>query len=89
MKKIILINITGGPIMEEGGLGFTEGGLVHALFALANLSSEYDIKIICPNLPGDKQKRVINHSGVTIVCLSSSRWIRWMSTGSLSFIREA
>ncbi len=89
MKKIVLINITGGPIIEEGGLGFTEGGLVHALFALANLASEYDIKIICPNLPGNKQKRIINYRGVTIICLDSSRWIRWMGTGSLSFIKEA
>jgi glycosyltransferase involved in cell wall biosynthesis len=89
VKKIVVINITGGPMVGESGLGFTEGGLVHALFALANLASEYDIKIICPNLPGDKQKRVINHRGVTIVCLNSSRWIRWMRTGSLSFIREA
>jgi len=89
VKKIILINITGGPIIEEGGLGFTEGGLVHALFALANLASEYDIKIICPNLPGNKQKRIINYRGVTIICLDSSRWIRWMGTGSLSFIKEA
>lgn len=75
--------------MAEDGLGFTEGGLVHALFALANLASEYDIKIICPNLPGDKQKRTIKHRGVTIICLDSSRWIRWMGTGSLSFIKEA
>jgi len=89
VKKIVLINITGGPIIEEAGLGFTEGGLVHALFALANLASEYDIKIICPNLPGNKQKRIINYRGVTIICLDSSRWIRWMGTGSLSFIKEA
>jgi hypothetical protein len=55
VKKIILINVTGGPVLRERGLGFTEGGLVHALFALANLASEYNIKIICPNLPGNKQ----------------------------------
>ncbi len=89
MKKIILINVTGGPVLGEGGLGFTEGGLVHALFALANLASEYNIKIICPNVPGNKQKRIINYRGITIMCLDSSRWIRWMGTGSLSFIKEA
>jgi glycosyltransferase involved in cell wall biosynthesis len=89
VKKIILINVTGGPVLREGGLGFTEGGLVHALFALANLASEYNIKIVCPNIPGNKQKRIIDYRGVTIICLDSSRWIRWMGTGSLSFIREA
>jgi glycosyltransferase involved in cell wall biosynthesis len=89
VKKIILINVTGGPVLGEDGFGFTEGGLVHALFALANLASEYNIKIICPNLPGSKQKRIINYRGITILCLDSSRWIRWMGTGSLSFIKEA
>ena len=89
MKKIILINITGGPIIKEDGLAFTEGGLVHALFALANLASDYDITILCPNPPGNKEKQIIKHKGVNIICLGSSRWIRWMASGGVSFLREA
>ena len=45
MKKIVFINVGGGPVIKEGGIGFTEGGLVHALSALTNLASDYDIMI--------------------------------------------
>lgn len=85
MKKIVFINIGGGPIIKEDGLGFTEGGLAHALFALANLASDYDIKIVCPNLPESGRKQIINYKGVKIVCLESPRWVKWMHAGELSF----
>ena len=35
MRKIVVINITGGPVVDGDDLAFTEGGLVHALFAFA------------------------------------------------------
>ena len=89
MKKIISINFSGGPIIKEDELSFTEGGLVHALFALANLTSDYAITILCPNPPGNKQKQIAKYKGVNIICVGSSRWIRWMGSGSLSFLREA
>lgn len=84
-KKIVFINIGGGPTIKEGGFGFTEGGLVHALFALANLASDYDIKIVCLNLPESRRRQIINYRGVTIVCLESPSWVRWMHAGELSF----
>jgi len=89
VKKIISVNFSGGPIIKEAGLSFTEGGLVHALFALANLGSDYYITILCPNPPGNKRKQIAKYRGVNIICVGSSRWIRWMSSGSLSFLREA
>ena len=85
MKKIVFINVGGGPTIKEGGIGFTEGGLVHALSALTNLASDYDIMILCPNLPESGRKQIINYDGVAIVCLESSKWVRWMNAGELSF----
>lgn len=89
MEKIVLINLTGGPTLKGDGVYFTEGGLVHALFALANLTSDYDITILCPNLPGNNHKQEIKYQGVNILCLGGSRWIRWMHSGDLSFLKEA
>lgn len=74
----------GGPTIKEDSFGFTEGGLVHAISALANLTSDYDVKIVCPNLPESTRKQTIKHKGVTIVCLESPRWVRWMRAGELS-----
>jgi glycosyltransferase involved in cell wall biosynthesis len=87
VEKIILINLTGGPIIKEDGFSFTEGGLVHALFALANLTSDYDITILCPDLPGNNYRQATKYKGVNILCLGNSKWIRWMHSGNLSFLR--
>lgn len=89
MKRIVLINLTGGPIIKEDELAFTEGGLAHALFALADLALDYDITILCPNSQGNKQKQVTKYRGVNIVCQGNSRWIKWMHTGGVSFFKEA
>ena len=89
MKKIVLINITGGPIIQEDGLIFTEGGLVHALFTLTNLASDYDITILCPNPPGNKQEQIARYKGIKLLCMGSSMWIRWMGSGGPSFLRKA
>jgi len=90
MKKILIINPYGGPVIKNDyELGFTEGSLVHALFSLANLASDYDIRILCPNLPGSRQRYSINHKGIEIVCLGSSRWISEARVGTPSFIRNA
>ncbi len=87
-KKIILLNITGGPVIKEGAFGFTEGGLVHALLSLEGLSADYDITILCPGFPGRTSDEVICYKGVKVVCLAGSRWVRWMQVGSLSFLRK-
>lgn len=89
MKKIVLINHTGGPIIKEDELAFTEGGLVHALSALTGLASDYDITILCPNFSENKQNNVTKYRGVNIVCLGSSRWMKWMHGGGVSFSKEA
>jgi glycosyltransferase involved in cell wall biosynthesis len=88
-KTITLLNITGGPVIKEGSFGFTEGGLVHALFSLANLSTDYDITILCPDFPGRKIDETTCYKGVKIVCLAGLKRVRWMQVGSLSFLRKA
>jgi glycosyltransferase involved in cell wall biosynthesis len=85
MKKVVFVNVGGGPTIEGGGFGFTEGGLAHALFALANLAPDYDTEIVCPNIPESSRGQTINYKGVKVVCLGSSKWVRWMRAGELSF----
>ena len=87
-KKIVFLHIYGSPVIKGTELIFTEGGLVHALFASANLTADYDITIICPNSPENGQKQVISYRGVRIVCLGSLRWWRWAQIGNLSFLKQ-
>lgn len=87
-RKIAFIHITGSPLMKGEELTFTEGGLVHALSASVGLTDDYDITIICPNLPGKHEKQKIDYKGVKIVCLGNSRWVKWSRFGDLSFFRE-
>jgi glycosyltransferase involved in cell wall biosynthesis len=88
-KRIVLINHTGGPIIKEGELAYTEGGLAHALSALTGLASDYDVTILCPNFSANKQIHVAKYRGVNIICMGGSRWIRWMHAGGISFCKEA
>ena len=87
-KKIVLINHTGGPIIKEDELAFTEGGLAHALSALTGLASDYDITILCPDFSKNKRTRVSKYRGVTILCMGGSRWMKWMHAGGASFCRQ-
>jgi len=87
-KSIVLINHTGGPIIKEDELAFTEGGLTHALSALTGLASDYDITILCPDFSRNRQTRVTNFRGVNIICMGGSWWIKWMHAGGASFCRE-
>ncbi len=89
MKKIILMLATTGPLVRDNELTFTAGGQVHDLFALMNLTSDYDISILCPNPPGEEQKRIINFKGIEIIYLGESRWTQWLPIGSLQFFRES
>ena len=88
-KRIVLINQTGGPIIKEDELAYTEGGLVHALSGLTGLASDYDITILCPDFSGNKQIHVAKYRGVNIICMGGSRWIKWMHAGGVSFCKEA
>jgi glycosyltransferase involved in cell wall biosynthesis len=87
-EKVTFIHVTGAPLVEGDELSFTEGGLAHALSTSVNLTCDYDITIICPNLPGNQGKQTINYKGVKIVCLGNSRWVKWSRLGDLSFFRE-
>jgi len=88
-KSIVLINHTGGPIIKGDEIGYTEGGLAHALSALAGLASDYDITILCPDFSGSGQIRVAKYKGVNIICMGGSRWVKWMHAGGISFCKEA
>lgn len=89
-KRIAFLHIYGPPVIKGGELSFTEGGLVHALSASANLTGDYDITIISPNSSQNGQKHTINYKGVRIVCLGSSRWWwRWAQLGNLSFLKQS
>ena len=91
MKKIIIVHLTGGPLIREGEITFTEGGLVHALSASVHLIDEYAVTILCLNPPGQKGMREIDYrdGGVKIVCLGSSKWVKLAQYGDLTFFREA
>ncbi len=91
MKKIIIVHLTGGPLIREGKITFTEGGLVHALSASVHLIDEYDVTILCLNPPGQKGIREIDYRNdkIKIVCLGSSRWVKLAQYGDLTFFREA
>jgi glycosyltransferase involved in cell wall biosynthesis len=88
-RKIVLINHTGGPIIKEDQLAYTEGGLAHALSAVTGLASDYDITILCPDFSGNRQIRVAKYRGVNIISMGTSRWIKWMHAGGPSFCKEA
>ncbi len=61
---------------------------MHDLFALMNLTSDYDISVLCPDPPGEEQKRTINFKGIEIIYLGESRWTQWLPIGSLQFFKE-
>jgi glycosyltransferase involved in cell wall biosynthesis len=88
-KKVLFLHICGPPVIRGGELSFTDGELVHALYASANLTDDYDITIICPNPSQNKQEQVINYKGVRVVCLGGSRWWRWIQLGGLSFLKQS
>ena len=88
-NSIVLINHTGGPIIKEDEIGYTEGGLAHALSALAGLVSDYDITILCPDFSGSRQIRVAKYKGVSIICMGGSQWVKWMHAGGIAFCKQA
>ncbi len=87
-KRIVLVNHTGGPIIKEDELAFTEGGLAHALSALTGLASDYDVTILCPDFSENRQTHAAKYRGVNIICMGGSRWIKWMHAGGASFSKQ-
>jgi len=94
-KKIIFLQITGGPLVKEGKICFLEGGLVHAVSAGANLldlviqKDEYLVTVLCLNQQGLNGMKEIDFRGVKIISLGGSRWLGWAQFGNLNFFREA
>jgi len=90
VKKILFGHITGAPIIKGSDMGFTEGGLPHILSASTDLTEDYEIEVICPNLPGDSGEQAAVHKGVKIVSLGTSSWVKGYSRmPGPSFYRRA
>ena len=82
---MLFFNLGGGPSWVGDTFGFTEGGLVHAVCSFSPLVPQYDVTVICPNVPPDFQGREFMFDGVRIVCPAAPRLVRWMRVGELSF----
>ncbi len=83
--RIHFFNLGGGPKVIRGGLGFTEGGLVHAVNAMAPLVSHYDVTVICPNVPdAEDTVREASIRGVRVVCPKPPLPALFMHGGELS-----
>jgi len=84
-KKIFILQLTGGPLIEGKRVVFTEGGLLHTVSAALNLTDDYNISILCPNPPGQKEKRQIDYQGLKIISIGEASWIRFSQYGNLDF----
>ncbi|MBN1152081.1 MAG: glycosyltransferase family 4 protein [Dehalococcoidia bacterium] len=72
-----------------GEVGFTEGGLVHAVRAMAPLSLDYEVTVVCPNVPaGDRVARDVTFGGVHIVSPEPPHCVRWMRSGEMSAVER-
>jgi glycosyltransferase involved in cell wall biosynthesis len=88
LPRIFFFNMGGGPIDAGGGLGFTEGGLVHAVQSFVPLSSIYDVTVVCPNTPRGAASNEEEFNGVRISCPVLPGSVRWMRPGELSIIEH-
>jgi len=87
-KKVFILQLTGGPLIKGEKVIFTEGGLIHAVSAAVNLTKDYNISILCPNPPGQKEKREINYQGLKIISIGEASWIKFSQYGNLDFFLE-
>ena len=68
-----------------GRIGFTEGGLVHAVRSFAPLAGAYDVTVVCPNVAHvENAVRDVSIDGVRIVCPEPPLSVRWMRAGEMS-----
>lgn len=84
-KKIFILQLTGGPLVEGEKVVFTEGGLLHAASAALNLTDDYNVSILCPNPPGQKENRQIDYQGLKIISIGEASWVRFSQYGNLDF----
>jgi len=88
LPRIFFFNMGGGPRVSGSGLGFTEGGLVHAVQSFVPLSSTYDVTVVCPNTPGADANTEADFHGVHISCPALPGAVKWMRPGELSVIEH-
>jgi glycosyltransferase involved in cell wall biosynthesis len=86
--RIFFFNMGGGPRVSGGCLGFTEGGLVHAVQSFVPLSSTYDVTVVCPNTPSVDANTEAEFQGVHISCPGLPGAVKWMRPGELSVIEH-
>jgi glycosyltransferase involved in cell wall biosynthesis len=85
LPRVRFFNLGGGPTLVGGELGFTEGGLVHAVQSMAPLTSRYEVDVVCPNVADAKDVvNEVSFRGVRITCPRPSSSVRWMHAGELS-----
>ena len=85
LPRIRFFNVGGGPTVVGGELGFTEGGLVHAVHSMAPLTARYEVEVVCPNLADAADVvREVSYRGVHIISPRRPLSVRWMRAGELS-----
>lgn len=89
LPRVRFFNLGGGPTLVGGQLGFTEGGLVHAVRSMVPLTSRYEVDVVCPNVAdADGAVSEVSFRGVRITCPGRPRSVRWMHTGELSVVER-
>lgn len=85
LPRIRFFNLGGGPTIVADSPGFTEGGLVHAVRALAPLADRYEVTVVCPNVPDARDTvRDASIAGVRVACPRPPLSVRWMRAGEMS-----
>jgi len=83
-RRVVFLNLGGGPSRSTSGFGFTEGGLAHAVNAFSPLADEYDVDVACPNVGAESDLEELTHAGVRIHCPPRPALVRWANIGELS-----
>lgn len=85
VPRLRFFNLGGGPRVVGAEVGFTEGGLVHAVRAMSPLALEYDVTVVCPNVPaGESVARDVTMRGVRVISPEPPHAVRWMRSGEMS-----
>lgn len=82
---MLFYNLGGGPHRSGDSFAFTEGGLSHAVHSFSPLARDYDVKVVCPNVPKQVAGRRFDVDGVTVDCPSPPGAARWMWSEEFSF----
>ncbi len=89
MPQIRFFNLGGGPAVIAGSVGFTEGGLVHAVRSMAPLSARYDVTVVCPNVLSLQDSiRDVSIDGVRVICPKPPLPVRGMPAGEMCVVER-